>query len=72
MTTRSSPRPDVAKIPDIPADVCAACAALGWEVIRRQHLAGEIAYLVVTDTGVVEPYSRQAILQQAAIFQEVV
>lgn len=58
-------------VPGLPQEIAQACQALGWTPIRVQRGYGRVAYLVEAN-GIVEPYTREAILQAALCqtFQE--
>ena len=67
-----NPHPRVNNL-TVPDDVRQACAALGWTILDVNTYGGQTGYLVRPPTGIVEPYSRQAILQswQAAFLDQV-
>ena len=47
---------------NIPPDIAAACAALGWTIVKVGAYGGASGFLVRDQYGITEPYSADAIL----------
>lgn len=53
----------------IPDDIRAACQALNWKILDINRYAHATGYLIQSPSGIIEPYSRQAILDSAQAAQ---
>lgn len=58
------PNPRKPRTP-VPDDVQRACKMLRWEILDVSIYGGDTGYLIRPPSGIIEPYSREVILQSA-------